>query len=215
MSNGLRNTKALLLTRTLILRFCTQRWLPIIGLLSLALGGVIFLNHTQELVNGRSITQNRNPDFYLKDFVQTAMDPSGQRKHRLSGKRLMHFHDTDTHELIDPFLQIFHQNHSLWHVKSERGWISSTGEEIILTGNVNAWRNDEAGVKEIDAHTSELRILTSLDYAETDKPVVIRNLHGQSNGIGMRTFMKEESIELLGRVKTVHHLTPKPTLGNQ
>ena len=200
--------------RKLALRFRTERWLPIVSLLSLALGSFVFLSHTQELVNGKDVTQKRNPDFYLEDFVQTVMDVSGQRKHRLSGKRLMHFPDTDTHELIDPLLQIFHQNRSLWHVRSERGWISSTGEEIILTGNVNAWRNDETGTKEIDARTSELRILTPLDYAETDRPVVIRNLRGQSNGVGMRAFMKEERIELLGRVKTIHHQKPKSILDN-
>ncbi len=191
--------------------FPIRRWLPTACLTVVALASVLWLQRVQESAANRNTeTSKHDPDFYLEDFVQTSMDLDGTRKHELSGERLVHFPDTDTHELTKPYLKVFRPGLTPWHIESERGWVSATGEVVLLMGKVHAWRDDQLGGRELDMRTRDLRILTQTDYAETDQPVVIRNRHGESRGIGMRAFMADERIELLARVTTIHRRVAAP-----
>ena len=187
-----------------------RRWASTLILVAVALASFWLLQILERDAPRPTADTDQDPDFYLENFTQTTMDLEGTRKNRLQAERLVHFPDTDTHELTAPYIQVFRDRGNPWHIESERGWVSATGEVVLLLGRVHAWRDDEAGERELDMRTRDLRILTKTDYAETDKPVVIRNRHGESRGIGMRAFMEDDRIELLARVTTVHRREAAP-----
>ena len=54
---------------------------------------------------------------------------------------------------------------------------------------------------EITIATSELRLNTQQQFAETDKAVTMRAAKSEITAVGMRAEMKREHIELLSHVK--------------
>ena len=178
----------------------------IVSFLSItAVSSVLVLNQVQKEPKSTVNRTENDPDFYLEDFVQITTDLNGHQKHRLSGQYLAHLPVTDTHELTRPYLQMFSPDRPPWYIRSQRGWVAPDRDEILLKDDVIIWRNAELGQRTLDVRTSELRVIVSREYADTDQPVVLRNRRGVSYGTGMHAFMENERIELLSNVTTIHN----------
>ena len=143
-------------------------------------------------------------DLYITDFVTVTMGLDGKPVRELSAEKLSHFSDTDTKELEKPYLVIHHPTDPPWHVRSERGWVSANDDVMLLLGKVHIWRDTPDGVRDLDLHTTDLRVLPESQYGETDKHVVIRTPNSESSGEGMRAYLKQSRIELLSQVRTVY-----------
>lgn len=144
------------------------------------------------------------PDFFVENFVTTTMDEHGLPKQRLRAEYMAHFPDTDTNEFTRPYLIMYRQDADPWHVQSERGWLSASGEVMFLLGRVLIWRNAPDGSVRMEIQTEDLRVLPESDYGETDKQVVITTPHSRSKGVGMRAHLDESRLELLSQVQTVY-----------
>ena len=159
-----------------------------------------------DLFAGRR-TQRHVPDFYMENFVTTTMDETGAPKRRVEAEYVAHFPDTDTHEFQRPDMLIYHSEGSPWHVSSERGWLSSSGDVMLLLGKVHIWRNGADNKKSLDIRTEDLRVLPEREYGETDKPVVITTATSKTTGTGMRAHLGQSRLEILNDVHT--HYEPK------
>ena len=142
------------------------------------------------------------PDYYVEKFTSTTMDENGFPHRRVSADYMAHFPDTDTHELSRPYMVLFRESSTPWHVRSERGWISSSGDVLLLLGKVHIWRNDSDGKRQMDIRTEDLRVLPDTNYGETDKLAVITTPGSESRGVGMRAFLDQSRLELLSQVHT-------------
>jgi lipopolysaccharide export system protein LptC len=149
------------------------------------------------------------PDFYMENFVTTKMDEFGAVHRRVEAEYMAHFPDTDTREFQKPYMVMYRQAAQPWHVRSERGWLSASGDVMLLLGKVHIWRDDANGVKELDVDTEDLRVLPEREYGETDKPVVITTATTQTHGVGMKAYLAESRLELLSKVRTRHEPTRK------
>jgi lipopolysaccharide export system protein LptC len=99
---------------------------------------------------------------------------------------------------------MYRQEGEPWHVRSERGWVSPSGDVMLLLGKVHIWRNNASGLKELDIKTEDLRVLPEDEYGETDKPVLITTPTSETRGVGMKAHLAESRLELLSNVKTRH-----------
>jgi len=144
------------------------------------------------------------PDFYMETFTTTTMNASGRPERRLHAPYMEHFPD-DTSEFERPYLILYDEPDPPWHVRSERGWASADGEVILFLGDVFIWRDDENGERALEIETQDLRVLPETEYGETDRPVVIRTPKSETRGVGMRTYLAENRLELLSRVHTVYY----------
>ncbi len=142
------------------------------------------------------------PDLYMENFVTTAMGPGGLPKRRVEAEYMAHFPDTDTHEFQRPYMIMYREQGEPWHVRSERGWLSASGDVMLLLGKVHIWRNDASGRKELDIKTEDLRVLPERDYGETDKAVLITTPTSRTRGVGMKAHLAESRLELLSDVHT-------------
>lgn len=149
------------------------------------------------------------PDLYIENFVTTKMDVNGAVERRVEAEYMAHFPDTDTHEFQNPYMIMYREQAPPWHVRSERGWLSPSGDVMLLLGKVNIWRNDANGVKELDVRTEDLRVLPEREYGETDKPVLITTATTQTRGVGMKAHLAESRLELLSKVHTRHEPVKK------
>ena len=185
-----------------------RRWLPTALLLLVAAATSIIVRQLEESDPQTVTARTDAPDFFMENFVTTFMGPDGLPDRTLTARELVHFPSTNTKELEAPYLVMFQAGAPAWHVRSERGWISATGDVVILLGAVHAWRISETGERIIDIHTRDLRILPDIDYGETDKPVTIATVDQRTVAMGMRAYLGEDRLELMAQVKTdfVGHL---------
>ena len=180
------------------------RWGPLVLLIVISLGSAWIL---KELNDEQARIQEEAahiPDFFMHGFSTTTMDDAGQPLRTLSADYIAHFSDTETKEIENPYLIVYHPTREPWHVKSERGWMSADDEVMLLLGEVEIWRNSAGGVREVEILTQDLRVLPETEYGETDKPVIIRTPTSETHSVGMRAFLQQRRVELLSQVTTVY-----------
>ncbi|MCC7412448.1 MAG: LPS export ABC transporter periplasmic protein LptC [Gammaproteobacteria bacterium] len=153
--------------------------------------------------SGRGAVKVRHdPDWYMENFTQRAMDASGAIARRLSADFMVHYPDDDSSELVRPVLELYNEDPEPWRVIAERGWVGANGEVVLLYGSVEIWRNAPEGGREIEVLTRDLRVLPEEQYAESDHPTTIRKRMTVTHAVGMRADFGAKRLELLTKVRS-------------
>lgn len=173
-------------------------------LVAVALWSSWFLDRLDEEPPKRVEGARQRPDYFVENFTATTLDLNGYPTRRLDAAYMAHYPATDTHELEDPYLLLFAELKTPWHVRAERGWLSPDGSEMRLLGRVHIWRNNETGNRQVDIRTEDLRVYPAEEYGETEKRVIITTPASESRGLGMRAWMGQSRLELLSQVHTVY-----------
>lgn len=181
-----------------------QRMVLFLSLVAVAVVTGWLVNRMGADAPEKTAAERRIPDYYVENFTATTLDESGFPHRRVEAAHMAHYPETDTHELTDPYMVLFTESATPWHVRSERGWISPDGEEMLLQGKVHIWRDSVSGERQLDIHTRDLRVLPETEYGETDEQVIITTPSSESRGIGMRAWMEQSRLELLSQVHTVY-----------
>lgn len=106
--------------------------LGIIGLFGIYLQDA-FIEDKPELQN---FTERHDPDYYIENFTATGLDKNGERRFVIEAERMAHFPDDDTALFDYPHVVEYELGQPPKHTYSDSGWMSSSGDEILLTGNV-------------------------------------------------------------------------------
>lgn len=104
-----------------------------LGLLSVWLQFGIIEQQSTPKFNG---DQRHDPDYYMENFTAIGMDKEGRRKYIIEAERMVHYPDDDTALLDNPHIIQYKPGTAPRHTYSESGWMSSDGNEVLLTGNV-------------------------------------------------------------------------------
>lgn len=173
-------------------------------LLVLVAASALMLHDLDSDPPGASRPTTRAPDFFAESFATTVLDERGRPRRRLEARYMAHYLDTDTQELVRPYLVMYREGEAPWHVRSERGRRSANEGSILMTGEVFLWREGPEGERHFEVRTRDLRVVPDEDYGETERPVVMTTRHSRSRGVGMRAFLDERRLELLSRAQTVY-----------
>ncbi|MCH2190101.1 MAG: LPS export ABC transporter periplasmic protein LptC [Gammaproteobacteria bacterium] len=106
--------------------------LGMVGLFSIYLQGLIFEEEEIE----ETVAQRHDPDYYILNFIATGLDKNGQRRYVLKADRMVHFPDDDTAVFDKPHVIEYEKGLAPRHTYADSGWMNSTGDEILMTGNV-------------------------------------------------------------------------------
>ncbi|MEM7359742.1 MAG: LPS export ABC transporter periplasmic protein LptC [Pseudomonadota bacterium] len=110
-------------------------YIAILGLVGLS--GIWLQNSLmEEKPEERDYNNRHDPDYYIENFTATGLDKNGQRRFVIEAERMAHFPDDDTALLDNPHVIEYEVGFAPRHTYSDSGWMSSSGDEIILTGNV-------------------------------------------------------------------------------
>lgn len=90
----------------------------------------------EQPVNKFDGKERHDPDYYMENFTAVGMDEEGRRKYVVEAERMVHYPDDDTALLDNPHIIQYQPGVAPRHSYSESGWMSSTGNEVLLTGNV-------------------------------------------------------------------------------
>ncbi|NNC98976.1 MAG: LPS export ABC transporter periplasmic protein LptC [Gammaproteobacteria bacterium] len=77
-----------------------------------------------------------DPDYYIENFTATGFSKDGQKRFVIEAERMAHFPDDDTALLDNPHVIEYEAGLAPRHTYADEGWMSSSGDEILLTGNV-------------------------------------------------------------------------------
>ncbi len=100
-----------------------------------------------------------DPDYYIENFTATGMDETGNRAFLLQAERMAHFPDDDTALLDKPHLIEFSPERAPRHTYADSGWLSSGGDEILMTDNVKVVQEGDSRGAGGTMRTKKMRIL--------------------------------------------------------
>lgn len=90
-----------------------------------------------------------------------------------------------------------------WYASSKVAKSLNKDEEILFTGNVSLiQQQDTESAIHTTIHSEELLIKPNLQYAETDKPVIIKNASSVTTSTGLTLSLDTNTVELLSNVRS-------------
>lgn len=179
-------------------------WLPLV-----VLTGLVFLSAwIGQLARGPRVQGDgafgHYPDYFVEDFNALAFDVSGEPRYRLSAVNMTHFADDDTTELKAPRFVRSGSNMARVVIRSQRGLVSSDGENVYFLGDVRLLHERLQDGAPMELTTEYLRVIPELDQIRTDKPV--RLLEGPNRLYGDTLLLdgNQRTVLLKGHVKGIY-----------
>lgn len=179
----------------------TSNLFPLLLLLLLAAGSLWLERAVQAPERDNSGKTRHDPDFIAKEFSVTKMSTTGKPEYRLSAASMLHFPDDESTEVVAPRVEQRRENAASIVISADHGLVSRNGEEASFYGNVVVVREAGRGRNELRMQTEYLNILSELDLARTDKPVIITEGRSRLAGVGMELNNKTRQFTLLSQVR--------------
>ena len=136
-------------------------------------------------------------DYFMTKYNIISTNAEGQAFRWLSGKRLEHFTNGDTH-LGSPKFQ-FSQESQHWLLTAKDGNLVED-EKITLDGEVTIQQLN-GKMKALSIETNNLDISLSENFASTDSDVLVSDENGKINATGMHINFDNHQLRLLSNVK--------------
>jgi len=162
---------------------------------------------TEEVATAEQAAAKVFPHTYLLDVEIRQFDEAGNIRYQMNSPVIRSFQVKETPSTADyslfttpAFVLSNDPQKPRWFVSALEGRLDSNDEWFTLTKDVLARQTSEKQ-GEITIATSELRLNTQQQFAETDKAVTMRAAKSEITAVGMRAEMKREHIELLSHVK--------------
>lgn len=138
------------------------------------------------------------PDYVLHDFELVVLDQQGHESFTLRAPLLARDPSDETIEIATPRFVIPPKPGSgdqPWRVKSRTGWVSATGDELRLRGDVRA-NSEDAGGQPIRIATEQLNIFPETRRATSAVPVTVNQPGFTMNGTGLEALLGADRIFL-------------------
>jgi lipopolysaccharide export system protein LptC len=160
-------------------------------------------------------TDQQFPDAYLIQTKTTQYNINGDISHILTANKVSHFEakkNTLPYSLLEQPLFTF-LNHSPnktapWKASSHTARSINDDEEITFHGNVVFIQQTNGSDIPTTITSEKLRVKPNEQYAETDKPVMIKNTSGTTTATGLKMSLDNETIELLSNVRSRYEAQP-------
>jgi len=166
---------------------------------------LMVLNYEETVVTHKTVAAvgHEPPESILEQMVSTRYQPDGKIYSQLTSDHVEYFKQTDTTTVAHPYYIVYNQNGYTWHARADQALVFKENDGAQLTGNVRVWQPE----RQAELDTSTLLIKPEIQYAETDKPVVIKSPYGTTDATGMKLDMNAETLNLLS---AVHGTYEKP-----
>lgn len=172
-----------------------------IGLMLLLAALTLWLRQAIEAPTAIDPGRSRHdPDAIIDNFTITRMDERGVPQYRLSAKKMLHFADDDSTELLAPHFLKSSDGPPVT-VTSDRGRMTRDYEEAFFHGNVEMIRQATRDSPEMRVRSEYLHVLAKKDLVRSDRLVTINEGSSLISGIGMEYNRRTRQFALHARVK--------------
>ena len=178
----------------------------VVGILVIVFATMKYTN-TEETATPEQAAVKIFPHTYLLDVEIRQFDETGNIRYQMNSPVIRSFQVKETASAADysiftapVFVLSSNPQKPNWYVTAREGRLDNNDTWFTLKNDVLARQISEKQ-GETTIATSELRLNTQQEFAETDKAVTMRAAKSEITAIGMRAEMKREHIELLSHVK--------------
>jgi len=159
------------------------------------------------------------PDYIINDGALSALNEFGLTKYRILGKKVTHYDDDASIDILTPRLRLFQPNKAPVTVKADTGHLDGDLTILDLIDNASIFRPAQAATAvepaspRMLASSSYFKVLINDDIIETDRPITLEQgmsvMHSTEGGVFNNI---EQSMTLSGQVKGRIERAPR---GNQ
>jgi len=148
------------------------------------------------------------PDYTINDGALSALNELGNTKYRILGKKVIHYDDDASIDILTPRMRFFQAGKAPVTVKSDTGHLDGDLTVLDLINNASIFRPAQAATAiepatlRMLASSSYFKVLINDDIIETDKPITLEQgmsvINSNEGGIFNNI---EQSMTLSGHVK--------------
>jgi lipopolysaccharide export system protein LptC len=159
------------------------------------------------------------PDYIINNGALSALNELGNTKYRILGKKVIHYDDDASIDILTPRMRFFQLDKAPVTVKSDTGHLDGDLTILDLIDNASIFRPaqaataSQAATLRMLASSSYFKVLINDDIIETNKPITLEQgmsiMHSNEGG---KFNNVEQSMSLLGQVKGRIERAPR---GNQ
>ena len=152
-------------------------------------------------------------DSFVEEFVMVRSDPQGVPSSRLEGKRMEHFPDDDSSDIVSPRSFSQKPGRQVTVATAKTGRMDEDGARIVMTGDARFVREAGMGQERLDITSDVITLRPDDDVAFTDLPAVILNGRSRINGNGMHynNVTRELQVASRNRVEIAPRVPPVVT----
>ena len=156
------------------------------------------------------------PDYTIKDGTLSALNEQGGTKYRVIGKKLTHYDDDASIDILTPRMRLFQTEKAPVTVKADTGHLDGDLTIMDLYDNAEIFRPAQAATEtqpaslRMLASSSYFKVFINDDIIETDRPVTLEQGMSIMNSTAGGTFNNvDQSMKLSGQVKGRIERAPK------
>ncbi|AKC78957.1 hypothetical protein XB05_09585 [Xanthomonas arboricola] len=148
-------------------------------------------------------TDDSRADYVLRDFELIALDKETGKESMTLRAPEMHRNRADrTSEVTTPVFLLPDNTNQPWTLRSKTGWISPTGDELRLSGDVEGDSPTGGATPPTTFRTQSLDVFPKQNLAKTAAPVSMSRPGIMQSGVGFEADLKSRQYKLLSQVKT-------------
>lgn len=189
--------------------------LLLMGLLTLITFYLVEKNTPQEKSTIERVRQHV-PDYTINEGILSALNELGSTKYRVTGKKLIHYEDDASIDIMTPRMRLFQADKAPVTVKADTGHLDGDLNIMDLYDNAEIYRPAQPATEtqpaslRMLASSSYFKVFINDDIIETNKPVVLEQGMSIMNSNDGGTFNNvDQSMRLSGRVKGRIERAPK------
>jgi lipopolysaccharide export system protein LptC len=148
------------------------------------------------------------PDYTINDGALSALNELGNTKYRILGKKVIHYDDDASIDILTPRMRFFQAGKAPVTVKSDTGHLDGDLTVLDLIDNASIFRPaqpataTEAATLRMLASSSYFKVLINDDIIQTNKPITLEQGMSVMNSTEGGIFNNvEQSMTLSGHVK--------------
>ncbi len=158
------------------------------------------------------------PDYTINDGALSALNEFGATKYRVLGKKVIHYDDDASIDIMTPRMRLFQAEKAPVTVKSDTGHLDGDLTILDLMNNASIFRPAQAATAtepatlRMLATSSYFKVLINDDIIETDKPITLEQGMSVMNSTDGGIFNNvQQSMTLSGQVKGRIERAPRVT----
>lgn len=180
------------------MRATAETLYPIIVLAVLA-GATLWLERTtREEMTTSTAPPIGDPDFIAEGARLVSFDETGAQAYKLVASLVTHYPRMDLSLLENPRLEM-QQDARRARIEAHSGEVRSRGDEVLLKGSVNVWREGIEGEADLTLVGETLTVWPRDQRAASDDPVTITQGSNLARGNALRADNLFGTFELQGR----------------
>jgi lipopolysaccharide export system protein LptC len=183
----------------------SARQTALLLLLVLVVIGSGWILYRQDAAPKQEAVSATGHDAFVSGMDLRVMDANGQLEYHVRADSMFHFPHRQHLDLVQPVIDLSREDGTAWHITSQRGRTTESGDRIWLLGQVDIQRPATGKAGSLRIRTSDLLVQPDKELASTDRAATITTERYRVDATGLRANFRRSQLQLRSRVRGVFH----------